>query len=264
MKNLDFKKLLVFIGIIAVIGLAIFFIIKLSNNSKATKEEKKTAENLSISYYANLTEGYSTLYGGLDVLFQSDETTFKDLSIAAVLNTAIKYAEYEGIDTSVSNTAIDLLEEEKKYKNLNDFTFYRGEAIRQAIKELFGDVEYVDQSAEGIENYIYDIIYEGTYDLYLVRRNETQDIASNKHGIDYTIIDTKSKDDKIITKIAIAYTYSNTNSKSYSKDKNGSKIIVKEAKEFPTDKAEEFDNFEITLKKTKENKYVFESIKKVK
>ena len=110
MKNLDFKKLLVLVGIIAVIGLAIFFIIKLTNNSKATKEEKKTAENLSISYYANLTEGYATLYGGLDVLFQEDETTFQDLSIATILNTAIKYAEYEGIDTSVSNTAIDLLE----------------------------------------------------------------------------------------------------------------------------------------------------------
>ena len=75
MKNFDVKKLFVLILIVLVVAVGVFFIVKnLGGSKKPTEEEAENAENLSIEYYANLTRGYSSFYGGLEILYQNEKT----------------------------------------------------------------------------------------------------------------------------------------------------------------------------------------------
>lgn len=264
MKNVDFKKLFILIGIIAIIAVAVFLIIKLGNKNKLTEEEEKAVINVSTEYYANLTRGYATPYGGLDVLYQRDSVTFKDLELEEIINTSIKYAEENSIDTTVSASQIKALTASKKYEDLSKYSLYSGTGVRAAIKALFGVEEYSDTSATNNYNYIYDYIYDSTNDVYLVQRNKVRDQINEAQSIDYKIVSTIAKDDKVTITMAIAYVYNDGTNNMYAKDPDGEKVIVKNSENFPEDKIDEFDKFEFTLKQTKDKKYVFESIKKVK
>lgn len=258
MKNIDFKKLLVFISIIVIVGTIIFFIV---SPNKASKKEKELAENLSTKYYANLTSGFATSYGGLELLFQQNKTTYDNLNTASIINIAIKYAKDNSLNISVTEDTINALA--KEYENINDYTFYNGDGIRTAIKELFG-ITFTNSSSTKNISYLYDFYYNQTFDVYLMKRNNVTSTKINEQGIDYHIIKTSKKNKKLITTIAIAYTYNNGSTFIYAQDKLGEKVIAQEAKEFPVDKINEFDHFNITLKQTKDKKYVFESIEKVK
>ena len=141
---------------------------------------------------------------------------------------------------------------------------YRLNEARKAITELFGDIKYVDSSANNNHNFIYDYIYDSNNDVYLVKRNNNDSQVNTNQGINYKLLSTKEKDEKVIVTIAIAYTYKDDSNTMYAKDSEGEKIIAENVEEFPEDKIDEFDKFEITLKKSSDNKYVFESIKKVK
>jgi hypothetical protein len=83
--------------------------------------------------------------------------------------------------------------------------------------------------------------------------------------LDYSIIETTSKKDKIIITTAIAYVQKEENKKTYASDMSGENVVAKDCTEFPTDKIDEFTKYEFTLKKSTDGKnYVFESVKKVK
>lgn len=263
MKNLDLKKLLVFIGIIAVVALSIFLIIKSLGNNKPTEEETKDVESLSIDYYASLTAGYNTSYNGLDVLFATDKTTVDDLNYNCILNTAIKYATDKGIDLSVPSNVLTILGESGTYGNINDYVAYNGVGVRNAIKELFG-ITKTDTTILGNFDFLYDFYYVKKYDMYLVKRSKATDNSNSYQSIDYSIIETTKKKDKLSTTIAIAYVYNDGSAKIYAKDKLGENIVSEDSKEFPKDKIDEFDKFTITLKQSENDKYVFESIEKVK
>lgn len=264
MKNVDFKKLFILLGIVAVIAVVIILIVNLSGKNKLTEEETKQIEDVSINYYANLTEGYTTVYGGLDILYQRDDVTFSSLEDVEIINTAIKYASNTGLDTSVSDAKLKALETTKKYGKISDYSVYNGESIRTAITALFGDVKYADVSANNNYNYIYDYYYDSSNDVYLVKRNDVQSQTDTAQSIDYQLISTTAKDDKAVVTFAIAYTYTSDSTTIYAKDPEGETIVSENASEFPEDKIDEFDKYEITLTKTSDGKYVFESMKKVK
>lgn len=264
MKNVDFKKLFILLGIIAVIAIVIILIVNLSVKNKLTEEETKQIEDISINYYANLTEGYTTVYGGLDILYQRDEVTFDSLEEVEIINTAIKYASNNGLDTSVSDAKINALETTKKYGKISDYSIYNGESIRTAITALFGDIKYTDTSANNNYNFIYDYYYDNDSDVYLVKRNSVQSQTDTAQSIDYKVISTTAKDDKAIITFAIAYTYTSDETTIYAKDSEGETQVSENATEFPEDKIDEFDKYEITLTKNSDGKYVFESMKKVK
>lgn len=263
MKNLDFKKLLVFILLIAIIVGGGYLVIKTLNDGKASKEEVKKAENISIDYYANLTAGHSTVYNGLDILYQSDKTTYSDIDKGAIINTAINYASKNEIDLSVDAYTMNLLKNKKTYGDVTKYSVYNAKGIREAAEILFGKDVFSDSSDTENYSFKYDYYYDLENDVYLVKRNTVPDTTKANQKMDYTTISTVNKDNKIVITVAIAYVYSNGKTGTYAKDKAGVEVIAEDVEKFPTDKVDEFDHFAFTMKKDENNKYVFESVEKV-
>ena len=262
MKKFDFKKLLVFILIIAALVAVAFVLLKTVNKDKV--EEEKQAESSVSTYYLNLTKGYSTTYGGIDVLYSYDKTTYEDLKEQEIINTAVSYLNDHDINYTVSADVMSELKENGNYGNLEDYRIYSGESIRQAAKELF-DVDDIKSNATPA-NYTLDIIYDIENDCYLITKNDVVSNEVSEASMDFSIVNTETKDNKLITTIAIAYVYDDNGNIMYMKDPDGENVIVEnlEKKEFPKDKVNEFDKYKFTLKQTKDKKYVFESVEKVK
>lgn len=263
MKNIDVKKLLVFVGIIIVIALLIFFIVKGSGKKKPTEEETKLAENLVTEYYKNLTLGYATQYYGVELLFEHDKVTFADLQKKEILNTAIKYASDNGFDTAVSNFILETLENNGTYPNINDYSVYKAESIRNAIKELFGeDLELTNEIST--IGYLYDFYYNEEFDLVLTKRNDVEGPTDESLFVDYSIVETTKEKDKLKTTLAIYFGQGNNSIYNYATDSNGEHIIAEEVRELPSDKIKECDKYTFTLTKNSDGNYVLESIEKVK
>lgn len=262
MKNLDIKKLLVFIVIIVAIACLVFFIVKKVNDSKPTEEETKIAEELIANYYSTMTAGFNTQYGGIDVLYNTDKITYEDLSFASVLTVATKYAMDKGYNTGITNSVTEKLKALGTYGNLENAAVFSGSDIRKAIKELFGqDIE--DTSAANNYDFRYDFYYNAEYDVYIMKENDIKDYTTPNEYMDYTVIETKKDNDKLITTIAIAYVYNDGTNTNYYKDRSGENVVAENVTEFPKDKTNEFDKYTFTLSKTEDNNYRFESIEKV-
>lgn len=263
MKNLDFKKLLVFIALIIVAGIIIFFVIKAINNNKPTEDEVKLVENLATKYVVNFTSGYTTSYNGIDYLFQSDKQTYDTLETSAKIKIAIKYATENNINTAVSSTVIKNLEKSGDYKNFSQYEIYNGESIRKSIKAIFGK-DFEDTSSKNNPSFLYDYEYNTKYDVYLVKNSKAISITDPNQNVKYEILETNKKDDKLVTTLVIAYVYDNGEVKKYASDKNGENIIVENVDKIPAENYKDFDKFDITFSKTEDGNYVFESIEKVK
>ena len=264
MKKFDVKKLLVLILIIAALIAIAFIGFKAVNKDKLTKENKTEVEANISSYYLNLTKGYSTTYGGLDVLYSYDKTTYEDLSEQEIVYTAATYLSDSDINYTIDAAAMTQLSDSGKYGNLNDYRIYSGESVRQAVKDLFGADTIPSTPAP--ENYVFDIIYDVNTDCYLITKNDIEDNETSEASMDFSIISTESKDGKVITTVAIAYVYDDEGNIMYMKDPAGEKVVVEnlEKEEFPKDKIDEFDKYKFTLKESSDKKYVFESVEKVK
>jgi len=261
MKNLDFKKLLVFIIIIAIIILLILFGSKaISTNTKVSEEESENTEKIINDYVSTLTEGYSTVYGGIDILFSKDKTTNQDLDLNVILNNSIKYATKNEMNIAVALDSLETMNKSGVYGNIKDYTTYNGKAIKEAAKILF-DIDLEHGSTINNNNYLYNFYYDNDYDIYLVKRNNTTDINRTSQNVEYKIIEQTKKDNTIKVKMAVAYTYNNGSKKLYAKDAAGETIISEDSNEFPEEKINEFDKFTITLKKN-DKEYSFESIEK--
>jgi hypothetical protein len=266
MKNIDFKKLLVFLGIVLAIGLVIFGIVKIAGNKKgANEEQKEILEDIGLKYIARLTEGYNSNYNGVDLLYGNDkEVTYEDLSVSSVLNTATRYIGEKEIDNAVPSVAVDKCRE-MIGPEAEEYAPYKGEAIRQAIKELFG-VDFDNTSAVDEAGYGYNFYYIPDYDIYLKGKN----IANFNYDYDfnlrfYTVKTAKiKKGDKLQIEYAVAYTMINDGQKrDFATDVKGENIVatLEKTETFPEDKVKEFDTYTITLKKDGDN-YIFESFKK--
>ncbi len=264
MKNFDFKKLLVFILIIAALVALAFVLFKTVNKDKVTEENKQQAESSISTYYLNLTKGYSTTYGGLDVLYSYDKITYEDLKEQEIVNTAANYLSDHEINYTVSSDVMSQLKSSGKYGVLENYRIYSGESIRQAVKELFDSDTITSNAAPA--NFTLDILYDTNTDCYLITNNDVQNNEAAEASMDFSIVSTETKDGKLITTVAIAYVYDDNGNIMYMKDPDGENVIAEnlEKKEFPKDKINDFDKYKFTLKQTKDKKYVFESVEKVK
>lgn len=263
MKNLDFKKLLVLLLIIAAIVAVVFIIINVVSKGGLTEEDKKKAEERITTYYTSLTDGYTTAYGGTDMLYQKESVTFADLEQAPVIYTAIKYAEANGINTSVKTEYLNALNNEGSYGDISLYSAYSGVGVRTAIKELFGEVSYTDASSTNNHDFKYDYHYIKKYDIYLMKKSNAIELTNTNQRVVQHVIKTEEKDEKIVTTIAVAYVYDDGTVVKYATDKKGINVVAEDVTEFPTDKIDEFDKFEITVTK-KDDNFIFESIKKIK
>lgn len=264
MKESNGKKLLVFILVAVLIVGAIYLAYTMvTKKAQTPKEEEEVAvEKLSTDYIVNLTLGISTVYNGVDVLYQNEKTTYEDLNLANILTTATRYvtAEY---NTAFDNSLMEGLEK-AGYKQ-RDCTFFKGEDIRKAVKELFGK-EWNNSDAINTEDFVYNYFYVEDFDVYVVKNNAGTSRVDNALGVDYKIIDTKKKKDKLETVIAVGYTYNNGKNVVYTKDAKQNKVIFKSDKdkyEIPDNLVNEFDQFTITFVKDGDN-FVFEKIEKTK
>lgn len=266
MKNLDVKKLLVLIIIIAIIVVVLVFGFKLFDKSKLSEEETTTIEGLVIDYYANMTRGYSTYYGGLERLYGYDKLTKEELDPEILIYTATTYIEDKNIDAGIDGTVMATLSQ--TYSNITEAAIYRGSVVRDTIKELF-DIDFTNTDVDGNllpVKFIYDIIHDTNNDVYIIRRNSVENYRNNAFSIDYKTISTEKNGDKVTVTIAIGYIYQGSNGIIIDDtDDISEPYIVEgaETKKLPADKIDSFTKYKFTLKENN-GKYTFESIEKVK
>jgi len=257
MKSDRVKKILIIVVILAII-IGAFLLLR--KDSKTSKEEPKEAKEIN-SIILSLKEGYGTQYNGKDLLFEEDKITYDDLSAGNILLTATKYVTDKSIDNAISNAVLDTIEHDYGY-TVEKYTPYKGEAIRKAIKEVFGK-EWEDKSTTPEMNFGYNFIYIKDHDIYLKGKSNTYIPEQDNYHLVTTVVESKKSKDTIETVIAVAYVLKNGDKYAYSDTPSIKKKIVEldELKEIPEDELDNFEQFVITLKKDGDN-FVFESIAK--
>lgn len=263
MKNLDFKKLAVLIGIIAAIVVAIILlVVGIGKSNKLSKEETEKVNNYITNNIIELTEGYDSKYKGKDALFASEKVQVDKLSAQLLINSAIKYAEINEWTNSIPSYKVNQAAAQGFSKQ--NYSIYEGETIRKAIKELY-NIDFKNTNAIDLLGYRYNFYYLQDIDVYM---KETKQILIDKDGydIEYTIVETKKKDDKLTVIIAVAYTYNDGSKKYYSNDENNTNIIFEsetDNSEIIKDKINSFNKYKIIFSQDSERIY-FESIEKLK
>ena len=263
MKKFDIKKIGIVLAILVIVVLAIFLIAK-AVNGNVDKESLKQYEKTTVEYYLNLTAGLNTSYDGVEALYEADETKLENLSDRQLLHTAIDYITKEGKASSVDLGTLVLMYKDE-YPEIEKSGLYKGQEIRDAIKVLFGIEDFANPTVEADATSLTNYIYLSEEDIYLVFGDYTNSLRDPNLIVDYSIVETKAKKDKIVTTVAIAYAQKTDSTKTYASDMFGENIVAEKVTEFPTDKIDEFKKYEFTLVKAKDGKsYIFESVKKVK
>ncbi len=261
MKNIDFKKLLVLIVIIVVAVLAIIGITKIVKSiGGPNKETVKTVEGLVNDYFVDLSYGNSSIYNGNDLLYDNDKISFADLNKGSVIELAIDYATKNDKELQVNAAASAYFK--KTYKQ--DGVGFNAKVVQEAVKELFGE-ELELKTYFATPSFLYDYYYLEEFDAFFKMRSKTPDLNNENNFMSYYIVETKGNKKAPETVVAVAYVYYNGSTYSFAADKNGSKIVVSnvDKNEFPKDKVDEFTKFVFKTKKV-DNRYVFDSIEKVK
>ena len=260
---MDVKKLLVFILIIALIVLAILGLGKLFKGSKPSKEVQQEVENLTTNYFTTLTSGYATEMDGVDILYQKDKTTYDDLLPAAVIYTAIRYAQENKISLGLTENQSNLLK--KNYKE--DVPAFKAEGIRKAVKELFGK-DLPNQNAEGLVQFKYNYFYNEDTDAYVQMKNPNYNgiIRNEAINVETKVLETTKKGDTVNVTLIVAYVLTTDSNRVYYKNVTGTaddKVGETSDSAFLAGKDEEFQKYTLTMKKVND-KYTFESMEKVK
>ena len=260
MKDGNAKKILPIVIVLIVVALLVLLGVKLigkKGEKEVTGEKKETVEKLVNNYFANMTTGMGTAFGGTDVLFsKTDKQTVKDFNDVYILNTAFSYLVNEGkagVADSI-NSYINM-----KY-GIKDFTALQGKDVRDAIKKLFG-LDFKNTSAE-LFNFDYNFIYDEDNDVYIRRFVGTVNERTTDYLIYARALKTVEKDKKIEVEVVVSYVYGANKYYSFTKDSKFKSVVFDSDKfEIPKDKVDEFDHYVITLKQDGDN-YVFESIQK--
>ena len=263
MEKFDIKKIGIVLAIIAVVVLATFLISK-AFTGNVDKESLEKYEKTTIDYYLGLTAGLNTPFDGYEALYEAEETTIENLSDRQLLHTAIDYITKENKATSGDYRTLLMLYKDK-YPAIEKSGIFKAEELREAIKVLFGIDNFANPTILADATSLTTYEYLAEEDIYLVYGDYTNSVVDTNLMLDYSVIETTSKKDKIITTVAIAYVQKNNDKKTYASDRFGESIVAENVTEFPTDKIDEFKKYEFTLTKSKDGKsYIFESVKKVK
>ena len=262
MKKFDIKKIGIIVAVIVVVVLAIFLIGKLFKGNVSEESLKQYEERVE-KYYMNLSGGLNTPYNGFEALYQSDETKAENLSDRQLIRVAISFLS-EGKLAGVDDGTLTLLYKDK-YPEIEKSAIYSAKEIREAIKVLFGIENFANPTIVADATSLTNYTYLAEEDLYLEHGDYTNSNRDVNLAIDYKIVETVAKKDKVVTTVAIAYVQKNEDKKIYASDMAGEKVVAKDCIEFPSEKIDEFQKYEFTLTKTKDGKnYIFESVKKVK
>lgn len=265
MKNFDWKKIAIFAGIAIVLILVIALIINNSNKEKeASKEDREVIEKLTDNYIKFLTNGKTTDYLGMDILFNKDETKIEDLTNGDILGVAFRYI--------VNETDKDIMTEELKLNlKLNEINpdnyqyVLKEEDVKEAIKELF-DIDWENKTYQANEIEYYNYYYNDFLGVYLQEVNQNyKNINIEEVGNIYnrTVKVTKNKDEAKI-KFAVAYVETQDEQQAFYKDakrKDQVYITDKIEDEIREDQVEKFQTYTITYK-VDGDRYIFQSIKK--
>ena len=263
MKKFDIKNIGIILAILVVVVLAIVLLGK-SLKGNVDDATLKEYEKITVDYYLNLTAGLNTSYDGVEALYEIDETKLENISDRQLLHVAIDYITKEGKASAVDLGTLVMLYEDE-YPDIAKSGIYKGEEIREAIKLLFGIENFPNPTIEADATALTNYIYLSEEDIYLVNGDYTNSLVDTNLIVDYSIVETTSKKDKIITTVAIAYAQKNAEKLTYATDRFGNNVVATDVSEFPTDKIDEFTKYEFTLTKSKDGKsYIFESAKKVK
>lgn len=264
MKDLDIKKLLVFILIIVILILAVLGIGKLiGKGAKPSKEVQEQVDKLYTEYYSSLTEGYVTDYNGLDYLYEKDKFTYDDLDAGAIIYAAIKYAQANSLKIGLSVENAAMIKDD--YQNVS-YTAYNAQGIREAAKILFNkDLE--NQSADGGFGFAYDFFYDEDADAYVMVPNSmAASIVDETLDVKTKVLDTTKKGDDIIVTLIVAYVVEEEDKNVYYSEKNladSSRVGETTGNDFIDQKDDSFQKYTMKLVKTDKG-YAFDSIEKVK
>ncbi len=187
MKNIDFKKLLVLILIIVVAVVVLVGTTKLFKGiGKPSKDAQEEIETQITDYFAKSTIGHSSVYNGLDLLYDEDKVEVKDMDLGSFIELAIVYADKNEINIIADNNAAESLKKMIKI----EATGYNGEELRKIVKELF-DVELPKDSIMAGANYLYNYYYAVEEDTYIKTAADTYDLTAEGSTMDFYVVETK-------------------------------------------------------------------------
>ena len=93
-----------------------------------------------------------------------------------------------------------------KYPEINNSMLYSAEDIRKGIEVLYGIKNFANPSIPGNITSLSEYTYIAEEDIYMISLGDTTlSVASKSQSMDYSIIKTEGKKDKIVTTVAIAY-----------------------------------------------------------
>ena len=261
------KKTLIIILVLAVLVIAGIVCLALFNSGgkKLTEDQLNEVTTISEEYIFTLTEGYPTMYSGIDKLYENDELTYDKLHQNVILNAAIKYASFN-LENTISTATLDKLKNTYKY-DLNNYSVYDGNKVAEAVKLLFGkDLEI--GTVENDNTYGYDFVYLPNENVYLKTKGAAYFATDDSHSVKTKIIESTTKDNKVEIKVAVAYAHKFDNKLVFTSDKDANNIVFESTLDNDAIQDEyiyKFDKYIITFNLDEENNnYAFESVKKVK
>lgn len=255
-------KILVLIIILALIGGAIYLIVDKKPKSKNGGFKDAATAN-SYKYFSYLSEGYDSVYNGVDRLYSVDSFTKDDLSNGMILTAAFNYVldPANEIDTGITAEEYAALEE---YYDLSDAVTIKGKYIREAIKVLFG-ITYKDQDYSN-NDFKYSYTYSAGTDMY-IKKTKTNS-ADDNYSVLNRLISSDKKNNTTVARIAIAYIVKTDKKYAVYSDANHTNLVKEFEGSFSlndlSDKeVEKLPKYDITTKEVNEN-YTFEKIEAVK
>lgn len=263
-KNIIIIIILALLIIGAIVALALFN----SRGKETSEKDLEAVTTLFDEYIFGLTTHYPTEYRGSDVLYQEDETTYKDLHPNVILNVAADYAKDNNGDVSSINMQNQLTS--MGFKPEDYIIALDGAMMVEGVEKIFGE-ELGHGSGANDNTYGFDYIYVPSLNVYLKVKNTKASFPTDgKHHVDYKTIEAiTTKDNKVEMTIAIAYVHEIDDKVFYTsdKEKNNKVYEVKksEAKEIKDEYLDKFQKYVVTFNyNEKGQNFTFESIKKAK
>ena len=263
------NKKTIIIGVIVAILIVAGIVALALFNSKGkdtTEKDLEAVTTLYEKYIFGLTTHYPTQYSGTDKLYVADETKYEDLHRNVVLNVAANYAkEHEG--TITSNNMLYQLES-MGYKSSDYIIALDGAVMAEGVEKIFGK-ELQPGSGNNDNLFGFDFIYVPSLNVYLKVKGTASFPTDGTHYVDYKIIESKTKDNKVNMTIAIAYVHIIEGKVVYTSDKEANKDVYETTTDDKTGIKEEhldkFQKYTVTFNYDEETKeFTFDSIKKEK
>ena len=263
------NKKTIIIGIVVAILIVAGIVALALFNSKGKDTTEKDLEAVTTLFETRIfgmTTHYPTQYKGTEKLYEADETKYEDLHRNVVLNVASNYAnDHEG--TITSNNMIQQLEK-MGYKSEDYIVALDGAVMTEGVEKIFGK-ELTPGSGNNDNTFGFDFIYVPTLNVYLKVKSSANFPTDGTHYVDYKIIESKTKDNKVNMTIANAYVHIIGNKVVYTSDKEASKDIYDTTTDdkngIKDEYLDKFQKYTVTFNYDEETKeFTFDSIKKEK